>query len=510
MTSRRNRVPSGPDAQDRAQAGGIARPIWTPQAAGAAQAAGTGPPGPVLVGVLALGGLAFSLLQSMVAPALPAISHDLRASPASAGWIVTSYLIAAAIATPIAGRIGDQQGRRRVLIAVLALLATGCVIASLADSLAVLVIGRAMQGAAGAVFPLAFGILRDRLPAERVAAAVGLLSAMLGVGGGFGILLAGPIVTSLSWHWLFWLPLLVTVAALVAAIALVPESSRQPAGGVSVPGALTLAGWLVCLLLPISNAAIWGWTAPLTVALLAAAVVLAAAWVLAELRSHRPLVDLRLLRLRPVWAADLSALAFGFGMFGSFLLVPALLEAPVATGYGYGLSVTRAGLFLLPGSLMMLLFGPVSGVMTRRLGPRAPILAGGLICCAAFCLPALAHEQLWEILACATGSGIGLGLAYAALPNAVIAHVPPAHTGAATGVNTLARSIGSSIGAAAVAAVLAVRLLPGGFPQDSGFTAGFAVCAAIFGTGALAALLIPGREPFGSTARSNRFIQRQK
>src|SRR3984957_10060583 len=218
MTSRRNRVPSGPaaEAEDSAEAGGTVRASGTARAQAAMPVAR--PAGPVLVGVLALGGLAFSLLQSMVAPALPAISRDLHASPASAGWTVTSYLIAAAIATPIAGRIGDQLGRRRVLIAVLALLAGGCVVAALAGSLAVLVIGRAMQGAAGAVFPLAFGILRDRLPAERVAAAVGLLSAMLGVGGGAGILLAGPIVTSLSWHWLFWLPLVVTVAALVSTI----------------------------------------------------------------------------------------------------------------------------------------------------------------------------------------------------------------------------------------------------------------------------------------------------
>ena len=481
------------------ESGATAEAEETAQAGSTVQAAGA-----VLVGVLALGGLAFSLLQSMVAPALPAITRDLRASPASAGWIVTSYLIAAAIATPIAGRIGDQWGRRRVLIVVLALLAAGCVVAALAGSLPVLVIGRAMQGAAGAVFPLAFGILREALPADRVSTTVGLLSAVLGVGGGAGIVLAGPIVTNLGWHWLFWLPLLVTVAALVSTIAVVPESARQDAGGVSVPGVLTLAGWLVCLLLPVSNGAAWGWTAPLTVTLLAAAGVLAAAWVLAELRSGQPLVDLRLLRLRPVWAADLSALAFGFGMFGSFLLVPALLEAPGRTGYGFGQTVTTAGLFLLPGSLMMLLFGPLSGAMTRRLGPRAPILAGGLISCAAFCLPALAHTRLWQILACATGSGIGLGLAYAALPNAVIAHVPPAHTGAATGVNTLARSIGSSMGAAVVAAVLAARLLPGGFPRDSGFTIGFAVCAAMFGVGAWAALLIPrpGAERFVTALQS--------
>jgi MFS family permease len=454
---------------------------------GQAPAAGT-----VLVAVLALGGLAFSLLQSMVAPALPPIGRDLHASPASTGWIVTSYLVAAAIATPIAGRIGDEWGRRRVLIAVLVVLAAGCVIAALAGSLAVLVTGRAVQGVAGAVFPLAFGILRDTLAVSRVSTAVGLLSAMLGIGGGAGIVLAGPIVTSLNWHWIFWLPLIVTLVALAATIALVPESARHDAGGVSLPAALLLAGWLVSLLLPVSNAAVWGWTSPLTVALFAAAIVLAAAWVLVEMRSPRPLVDLRLLLRRPVWAADLSALAFGFGMFGSFLLVPALLEAPAGTGYGFGQSVTAAGLFLLPGSLMMLLFGPVSGVMTRRLGPRAPILAGGIVCCAAFALPAVAHARTWQILACAIGSGVGLGLAYAALPNAIIAHVRPEQTGAATGVNTLARSIGSSIGAAVVAAILAARVVAGGYPWNNGFTLGFGACAVMFGVGGAAALLIPG------------------
>jgi MFS family permease len=455
--------------------------------------------GSLLVAVLALGGLAFSLLQSMVAPALPSIGRHLHASPATAGWIVTSYLVAAAVATPIAGRMGDEWGRRRVLVVVLGLLAAGCVIAALAGSLALLVVGRAVQGIAGAVFPLAFGILREALPASRVAAGVGLLSAMLGIGGGAGIVLAGPIVTSLGWHWIFWLPLAVTIGALAATIALVPESARRDAGGVSLPGALLLGGWLVSLLLPVSNGATWGWTSPLTLALLAGAATLAAIWVLAELRSPRPLVDLHMLLRRPVWAADLSAVAFGFGMFGAFLLVPALLEAPTSPGYGFGQSVTTAGLFLLPGSLMMLLFGPVSGVMTRRFGPRAPIVAGGVVSCAAFAVPAVADTHMWQILACATGSGIGLGLAYAALPNAIIAHVSPEHTGAATGVNTLARSIGSSIGAAVVAAILAAHVVAGRLPASSDYTIGFAACAAMFGVGGAAALLIPG-------GRASRFV----
>jgi MFS family permease len=131
--------------------------------------------------------------------------------------------------------------------------------------------------------------------------------------------------------------------------------------------------------------------------------------------------------------------------------------------------------------------------MTRHLGARAPIVAGGLVCSVSFALPAISHSHMWQVLACATGSGIGIGLAYAALPNAIIAHVAPEQTGIATGVNTLARSIGSSIGAAAIAAVLAAHVTPAGWAANSGFTIGFAACAAMFGIGGAAALLIPGR-----------------
>jgi MFS family permease len=448
--------------------------------------------GTVLVAVLALGGLAFSVLQSMVAPALPAIGHDLRASPTSLGWIVTGYLLAAAAATPIAGRMGDLWGRRKVLIAVLALLAAGCAIAALAQSLTILVAGRVVQGIAGAVFPLAFGIIRDALPPHRVSTAIGMLSAILGIGGGAGIVLAGPIVTHVGWHWIFWLSLTVTGVALAGTIALVPESARRDTGGLPLPAAFLLTGWLVSLLLAVSNGTEWGWTGLPTLALLAVAAVLAAAWIAVEARERYPLVDLRLLVRQPIWTTDLSALAFGFGMFGSFLLIPQLLELPPGTGYGFGQSITTAGLFLLPGAVMMLVFGPVSGVMTRRLGPRVPIVAGSVVCCLAFTLPAVDHARMWELLACGAGSGIGLGLAYAALPNAIIAHVRPEQVGIATGVNTLARSIGSSIGAAVVAAILAAHAGLGGIPGNAGFTIGFAACAVMFGLGGAAALLIPG------------------
>src|SRR4051812_31161359 len=203
--------------------------------------------------VLALGGAAFALLQSLVAPALPTIQHELHTTATAATWVLTAYLLSAAVFTPIIGRLGDMYGKERMLVTVLGVLAAGTLIAALAQSVEVMILGRAVQGAGGAVFPLAFGIIRDEFPRERVATGIALISAILGVGGGLGIVLAGPIVEHLSYHWLFWMPLVVVVAAAVMTHFFVPESPVNAPGQINWTGALLLSGWLVCLLVAISE-----------------------------------------------------------------------------------------------------------------------------------------------------------------------------------------------------------------------------------------------------------------
>src|SRR5437764_9899310 len=170
----------------------------------------------VTFALLALAAISYALLQSLVAPALPDIQHALHTSVNSASWVLTAYLLSASIATPLIGRLGDMYGKERLLVAVLVLLCVATVVSALATALPVMLVGRVIQGAAGGVFPLAFGIIRDEFPREAVAGAVGLVSALLGVGGGAGVVLAGPIVQGLDYHWLFWLPLVVLVPATIA------------------------------------------------------------------------------------------------------------------------------------------------------------------------------------------------------------------------------------------------------------------------------------------------------
>ena len=260
---------------------------------------------PVTFAVLALGVSAFALLQSLVIPVLTTIQHDLHTSQSTVTWVLTAYLLSASIMTPILGRIGDMTGKKRVFVGTLLALAVGSVMAALAPSIGVMIVARVIQGFAGGMLPVAFGIIRDEFPSERVPGAVGVIAALAAVGAGLGIVIAGPIVSALDYHWLFWLPLILTAITAVCAIALVPESEVRAPGRISWLPAVLLSGWLVALLVALSEAPDWGWGSGAVLSLLAAAVILAGAWVAAELRATTPLIDMKMMRTTAVWTNNL-------------------------------------------------------------------------------------------------------------------------------------------------------------------------------------------------------------
>jgi len=445
----------------------------------------------LLVLFLSLGGLSFAVLQSLVAPALSTIGKDLDVGTSDVSWILTAYLLSASVLTPIFGRLGDMLGKRRILIVVLSLLFVGTLLAALAPNLGVLIVGRALQGAAGAVLPLSIGIVRDELPRDRVSVTIGLLSAIFGIGAGVGIVAAGPIVEHLSWHWLFWLPLVLIVIALLGAIFGMKESPVRKPGRLDLVGTAVLSVSLVSILLAISEGESWGWDSLKTIGLLVLGAITLVAFVLVELRVKEPLIDVRLFRIRGVWTAHVVALIFGFAMFGTFVLVPTLLQLPAVTGYGFGKDVSEAGLFLLPTVIAMIILGPVAGILVRKVGPKPPMLLGALLVTAAFVLPALAHGESWQILLSGILTGAGIGLALASTSNAIIESVPATQTGEAISANTIARTIGSSIGTAVIAALISSHSTPQGLPTNDAFTIGFWVCAAVAVLAILAAIIAP-------------------
>jgi EmrB/QacA subfamily drug resistance transporter len=449
----------------------------------------------VTFALLAVAAIGYALLQSLVAPALPDIQRDLHTSVNGVSWVLTAYLLSASIATPLIGRLGDMYGKERLLVAVLVLLCAGTVISAVASSLTLMLVGRIVQGAAGGIFPLAFGIIRDEFPRERVAGAVGIMAALAGAGGGLGVVLAGPIVDSLSFHYLFWLPLIPLALATVAIHLFVPESPVRVGGRVDWAGAVLMAGGLAAVLVAVSQAPTWHWLSAKTLTVLAVGVALLVVWVWIEARKEQALVDMRMMRIRGVWTTNAVALLIGFGMYASFVLLPEFVETPGRAGYGFGSSVTGAGLFLLPTTLAMLIAGAQTGRLEKRYGSKPPLLAGAVLTAAAYVFLAVARGERWEIYAAALLLGTGIGLAFASMANLIIENVGPAETGVATGINAVTRTVGGAFGGAAVASILAGSIGVGGFPSAHGFTVAFAACAIALILGVFVGLAIPQRQP---------------
>ncbi|NUU22876.1 MAG: MFS transporter [Streptomycetaceae bacterium] len=428
-----------------------------------------------MMGALVLAAAAYSLLQATVGPAVPTFQREFHAQTGELAWIMNGFILSSAVATPIAGRLGDMFGRRRVLVIVLVLLAAGTAVCALATSLWVMVAGRVVAGLGGAVFPLSFAIVREALPPEKVGPAIGWLSAVVGVGGGIGIVATGPIVEHLSYHWLFWLPLLLVGATLAAVLLCVPGSAPvQAPGRTDWAGAFLLAGTLVSLLLALTKATVW--PVPVVAALSGGAAVLGAGWAWLASRTAEPLIELRMLRLPAVWTANAAAALSGIAASSAMFLLPQLAAQQPSTGFGFGLDASSAGLFILPQSFTILLAGVLAGRACASRGSRAVLLAGALVSAVGLAELAALHDTQWQAYLASGVIGLGTGLMQTAMADLVVRAVPPAHTAAAAGTNMVARNIGMAIGAQQAATVLATG--PAGTPGTTGFITACIIAAA--------------------------------
>src|ERR1043166_5701482 len=244
---------------------------------GRAMSRATSPSPRMILAVLSLGGIAYALLQSLVVPALPEIQSSLHTSESAVGWVLTAYLLSASIATPIIGRLGDMYGKERLLMIVLLMLAFGTLISAIASSLSLMLAGRVIQGAGGGIFPLAFSIIRDEFPNDRVPGSIGLVSSLLGIGGGAGVVFAGIVIQHLSYHWLFWFPLAMIVFTAYLTWRYIPESPVKTPADINYRAAGLMTVGISAVLLAITETSTWGWGSPKTLGLLAFGVVVIAA-----------------------------------------------------------------------------------------------------------------------------------------------------------------------------------------------------------------------------------------
>jgi len=422
---------------------------------------------------LSLGVTTLSMLQSLVVPVLGTIAGQLSVSTAAAGWVLTANLLAAAVLTPVLGRLGDLRGERPVILGVLAAVAAGTLLAAVTSSFPLLVVGRVLQGASYGLFPLSISVLRRELPRQRLSVAMSVVSSTLAVGGVVGLVATGLLTgDGGDYHRSFWLGLGVTVLALAFGARVLPSRPATAHGRVDWWGALLLGAGLVLLLLPVSQGAAWGWTSPAALGSLAAAVVTLAGWVLLQRRRADPLVRPALLTDPRMVLPNIAGLMTGVGIFTSFLAVLQYVETPPElAGYGFGAGVlTAAVVYLLPGGVAGVLVAPLAGRVVGRVGALPTLLAGAGCGVAGFAVLVFWRDAPWLFVLAGLLTQLFVTIAYAALPALVVHAVRPEETGVASAVNSIARSTGQALGSTLAVALLAAGLDPAtGLPREAAF-----------------------------------------
>ena len=446
-----------------------------------------------IIAVLATAGLCSSFMFTLMVPIQSKLPELLNASREDTAWVVTSTLLAAAVITPISGRLGDMYGKRRIVLVLLALLVVGSVIAALSPGIVGIIVGRTLQGAVVGVVPLGISILRDVLHEKRVDTAIALISATLGVGGALGLPISAFITERSDWHVLFWVAAGLGAVVFALVLWIVPVSVLRTAGRFDFVGAAGLSLGLLGILLAISRGNEWGWLSPPVLALGVGGLVVLLAWGWFELRIAEPLLDLRVAARRPVLLTNIASVAMGFSLFASNVVYPQMLELPVATG-GFGLSLLAASLVVMPAGIVMMVLSPFSGRMARTVGPKLLLVLGAISLIAAYGFTLLFSSEVWHLVVANFLIGAGIGFGYAAMPMLIMRSVPQSETGASNGLNALFRSLGTSTAAAIVGAVLAtftVSYEGTPVPSATGFQLSFLLGGAAAVIAFVVALFIP-------------------
>ncbi|MEX5635667.1 MFS transporter [Parafrankia sp. FMc2] len=454
--------------------------------------------------VVGFAALLVAMAQGLLVPVLSILPAELNTTHTNVEWLLTSTLLVAAVAVPVMGRLGDMFGKRRMLLVAMAALAVGSLMAALTSNVALLIVGRAVQGLSAAAIPLGISLLVSLLPKERVGSAVALISSMLGVGAALSLPLAGLIAEHADFHVLFWITAVGGVLSFALILAIVPEAPSRTGGRVDLVGAALLSAGLVALMLPLAEAGNWGWGSPWVLGLLALGVVLLVTLGTVERRIRDPLVDMAAFLRRPLLLTNIASLLFGFALFASMIGTASFVQAPEETGYGFGSSLVVGGLAMLPSGIGMLLLAPVAARMVVRFGGAPTLAVGAVVVALGWGTRIIFSDSLGQIILCNTVVGIGTGIGYAAMPSLINLFTPPTEIAAANGLNALFRSIGSSLASAIGGSILAAQTVSVGtaeLPSLEGYQVLFAMCATAAVIAALLSVAIPrGRSASSGTA----------
>ena len=452
----------------------------------------------LVVAAIAFASLLGTLMQSLIVPFVPQLPALLGAPASTTAWLVTATLLSGTVASVLFGRLGDQFGKRRMMLIALSGLLAGSLLAVFSTSIAVLIVARALQGLAMAMIPLGVSALRDVLRGDAMVRGIALISAMASIGGTLGFAASAIAAEFIGLTGLFIASAVLAALALAGVALMVPSSEVRKGERVDIVGGVVLTVGLVGLLVAITSGNGWGWASPATLGLLIGSVLVLVGWGVHQLRASAPLIDLRTTARRPVLFTNLASLVSGFAMYGIILALPQIIQLPAETGFTLGLSIVVAGLCVAPGGFLALLVPSVAARITERRGPKLTMVIGAAAIAAGYVVILFAHTQIWTVIISSALISVGVSFCFGAAPALILQHVPRSESGQAVGINNLARSLGTAASSAVTAAVLSTVLIGSGFgvgelPSEGAFVTVFLIGIAAAAVIVVLIALVPRR-----------------
>ncbi len=448
----------------------------------------------ITIAVLATSGMVMAIMQTMFIPLLAQIPGILNCTADNASWLITATLITSVVAIPTMSRLADMHGKRKMMLLSIGMMVTGSLVGALSENLGVLILARALQGFAIAMIPLGMSIMRDLVPPERLASGVAFMSGSMGVGSAIGLPFGGIIFESLGWHWIFWVSVITGSLCGLAIFAVVPESKVRAGGRFDVRGAVLISVALTAFLLGVTKGSHWGWLSPGILACWVVTLAVMFYWFPYELKSGHPIIDLRTSAQKAVLLTNIASILVGFAMYANMLSSTQFLEMPEASGYGFGFTVSHAGLLILPASLSMVIMAPVAARITNVYGPKVTFILGGGLLGAGYVIRLFFMGAPWQIMIGAIVVSLGTMTSMSAAPNIIMRSVPITETASANGLNNVIRNVGMSISSATVAAFLTgMTIVVGGkiYPSESAFVAVYVAAGLCGFAGTIVAIFLP-------------------
>ncbi|MFD4599781.1 MFS transporter [Streptomyces sp. NPDC058464] len=425
---------------------------------------------------------------SLIAPALGQLATKYHTTQIA--WMITIFMLAGAVLTPLLGKIGDRVGKKRVLVITALVGTAGSVICALASNYGTVLMGRALMGSAAAFLPLTYSLVRDVFPEKYRNLSIGIATNGAGVVTILGPFLAGFLIDQIAPEAVFWFMAALSLAGAVGTILIVPESETRNRSAFDVPGIISLAVGLLALMYGITNLTAWGVLSARSLTFVGGGLVVLVAWWMWELRAAEPFIDPRLLSSRPMWTVILGYSLICSGMVVATSYLPTMLQTPRSLGgdYGFGLDATGVAVYCILGGIATVAVGVGVGVASRRYGFRPFLLLSGVFIIAASLVLAFLHTESWMPIL-----GFGLvgvaSMSYVAGAGLMMQLTPEKSRGVSAGMLAAIQGVIGSTVLQVAGLVLSnhVRATPGAGPGPLVYsTSGWVLT---FGVGAVAGLI---------------------